>query len=109
MYECEKLNRVGLSSLEKRCFTRGTNEAYRMTATVKMNREGQFTISYNTAKGRIKLFSPAKCAILSRGGELRHFTPVKSDQPCRILGALAFTEKSRTCIVISKVFLLFSR
>lgn len=52
-------------------------------------------------------FFPAKRAILSRGWEPSHFTPVepafKSDQPCRILYALALTEKSQTQILISKV------
>lgn len=75
MHECEKLNRVELSSLEKRCFTRGTIEVYRMTATVKMNREGQFTISYNTAKGRRKLLFPCKMCYTKQGRGAETFYP----------------------------------
>lgn len=97
--EREALNRVGLSSLEKRCFTRGTIQVYKMTATDKINRGGQFAISSNTARRRRKLLFPHKCAILRGAKEQNCFTPIKSafnsDQPCRISCALALTHESQ--------------
>lgn len=43
-YECEKLNTVGLSSLEKRCLTRGMIEINTMKAREKESREEKFAV-----------------------------------------------------------------
>lgn len=75
MCECEELNRVGLSSLEKTYFTKGMIEVYKMTATEKVNREGKFTVSYDTARGRRKLLSPHKTCYTKQGQGAETFYP----------------------------------
>lgn len=44
VYEHEKLNTVGFSSLEKRCLMRGMIEINKMRAMEKESREEQFTV-----------------------------------------------------------------
>lgn len=64
-----------LSSLVKTCFTRGITDIFKMTDTKKVNREGQFTIFYNTAGGRRKLLSPHKMYYTKQGWGTQTFFP----------------------------------
>ena len=48
---------------------------YKMTATEKVNREGQYTVSYNTARGRRKLLFPHKTCYTKQGQGAETFYP----------------------------------